>query len=116
MQGSIADFDRVPTIDEKIQLSHDIFKIHNQEVARVLSMIEAACPHAISRKLSADEVLINFDAMTPRVFHEINQFVTKCIISNTGSKKNQSNNSSGTMSGKNNKRKSISPTSELLET
>ncbi len=42
---------------------------------------------ALSRKLSVDEVLINFDAFPPRLFHEVNAFVSNCIYeSNTSSK------------------------------
>lgn len=46
-----------------MQLSYDIFKIDNLKMGRVLTIIEAACPSAINRKASEDEVLLNFDAM-----------------------------------------------------
>jgi hypothetical protein len=36
--------DRIPTVDEKLQLTYDIFKIENTEMAKVLTMIESACP------------------------------------------------------------------------
>jgi hypothetical protein len=34
-----------------MQLSYDIFKIDNTEMARVLTIIEASCPNALSRKV-----------------------------------------------------------------
>jgi hypothetical protein len=79
--------DRLPSVDEKIQLSHDIFKIGNVELARVLTMIETSCPYAISRKLSTEEVLINFDALPARVFHEVDRFVSSSMLKNVGSNK-----------------------------
>lgn len=52
-------------------------------------MIETACPNALSRKVSTDEVLINFDALTPRCFHEVNTFVLNCFLNASGNKKNK---------------------------
>lgn len=70
---------RTPTIEEKLQLTHDIFKIGNYELARVLTMIEDAIPSAIARKLAADEVLINLDAIPSETFHEISAYTSQCI-------------------------------------
>jgi hypothetical protein len=79
--------DRLPSVEEKLQLSHDIFKIGSNELARVMTMIEVGCPYAISRKASTDEVLINFDALPAKVFHEVNGFVASCIFALAGSNK-----------------------------
>jgi hypothetical protein len=79
-----ADPNRLPTVEEKLQLSHDIFKIGSLELARVLTMIEVECPYAISRKASTDEVLINFDALPAKAFHEVNGFVASCILAIAG--------------------------------
>lgn len=56
-------------------------------MARVLTMIETACPNALSKKVSTDEVLINFDALTPRCFHEVNAFVLACFLNLSGNRK-----------------------------
>ena len=79
--------DRIPTVDEKMQLSYDIFKVTNNEMARILTIIEENSPNGLSRKATNDEVLINFDALTPRCFHEVNTFVQTCLLSNNASKK-----------------------------
>ncbi len=79
--------DRIPTVEEKMQLSYDIFKIANNEMAKVLTMIETTCPNGLSRKVSADEVLINFDALTPRCFHEVNSFIQSALLNSGGNKK-----------------------------
>lgn len=68
---------------------HAYEQITNTDTARVLTMIEASCPNALSRKVSTDEVLINFDALTPRCFHEVNTFVLNCFLNISGSKKNK---------------------------
>jgi hypothetical protein len=81
LTDSQIDMERVPSVDEKIQLSHDIFKISNAELAQVLSMVEDSCPYAIARNLAADEVLMNFDALTPNCFHTVNDYVMNCTIS-----------------------------------
>ncbi|RYH18449.1 hypothetical protein EON65_27195 [archaeon] len=81
------DMERVPNVDEKIQLSHDIFKIGNADLAYVMTIIEDACPYAMSRTSSADEVLINFDALTPKCFHTVTEYVMNAIINSTGGKK-----------------------------
>ncbi len=39
-----------------MQLSHDVFKLDNTELARVLTIIEASSPNALARKSSSDEV------------------------------------------------------------
>jgi hypothetical protein len=106
---SVKDANRVPSLEERMQLSYDIFKIDNVEMGRVLTIIERVCPSAISRKTSLDEVLINLDALTPPCFHEVgrksasecrdiiltmlpcclqvNKFVCTCILQQAGSKK-----------------------------
>lgn len=83
--------ERIPSVEEKMQLSYDIFKIANNEMARVLTIIETSCPSGLSRKASTDEVLINFDALTPNCFHEVNHFVLTCLLSTTNNKKGKKN-------------------------
>jgi hypothetical protein len=87
IENSKANIDRIPSVDEKLQMTYDIFKIENAEMAKVLTMIESSCPSALSRKSSLDEVLINFDALPPRLFHEVNLYISNCIYeSNTSTK------------------------------
>jgi Bromodomain/Bromodomain extra-terminal - transcription regulation len=85
LEDSKSDTSRIPTVEEKIQLSYDIFKVDNSEIARALTMIQNACPSALSRKVASDEVLINLDALTPLAFHEVNAFVLGCVV-NGGAK------------------------------
>lgn len=88
LEDSSSDSGRVPTIDEKMNLSYDIFKIDNKEMAKVLTMIEYECPEAMSRKNATDnDILVNFDALTPSCFHEVNKFVQSCVIGSVAGKK-----------------------------
>jgi hypothetical protein len=92
------DVGRVPSVNERLQLSYDLFKIDNIEMGRVLTMVEGSCPSALSRKISFDEVLINLDALSPHIFHEVNSFVLSCLVNSGGSKKKkrpESTSSSG---------------------
>ena len=78
---------RLPTAEERMQLSYDIFKIDNAEMGRTLTIIEDKCPSALVRKF--DEVLINFDALSADCFNEVNEFVCKQLVQNGGHKKKQ---------------------------
>jgi hypothetical protein len=80
LEDKKSDPDRIPSLEERMQMSYDLFKIGNVDMAHVLSLIETKCPNALSRKLSTDEVLINLDALTSGVFHEINTFVQSCLV------------------------------------
>lgn len=95
LEDSKSDIGRVPSVEERMQLSYDIFKVDNTEMARVLTIIESTCPSALSRKISADEVLINIDALTPKCFFEVNTFVLSCLINNGGSKKKKRTSGGG---------------------
>lgn len=78
-EAILRDINRIPSMDERIQLSYDIFKIDSIKMGRVLTIIEAASPNALNKRASEDEVLINLDAMSPACFHEVAAFVQSCI-------------------------------------
>jgi len=69
--GEENDPERIPSVDERLKLSYDIFKIENYEMGHVLTLIEKSCPSALSRRVSEDEVLVNIDSLTPACFHEV---------------------------------------------
>ena len=50
------DLDRIPNLDEKMNLSYELFKIGNTELAKALTIIEEQCPSALIRNHSIDEV------------------------------------------------------------
>jgi hypothetical protein len=91
LDDSKKDMERLPTLEERMQLSYDLFKLDNNEMCRVFTMIEASCPNALCRKSSLDEVLINLDALNPRCFHEVNAFTMQCVLNSSGGKKRKLN-------------------------
>lgn len=91
MQDSKSDKNRVPTMQERMQLSHDIFKLDSIELAAVLTMIEKSCPSALSRRPSHDEVLVNVDALKPSVFHEVNGFIMEALLTHISGPKKRKN-------------------------
>lgn len=87
LEEGVLDPLRTPTLEEKLQLSHDIFKIGNFEIARVLTMLETDAPDAMALKRATEELLINFDAVPAKTFHEVNAYVLTCMATLTASKK-----------------------------
>lgn len=79
--SSANDPERIPSLDEKIQLSYDFFKIETTELGRVLTIIEDRCPSGLNKKDAEDEVIVNIDALTPSCFHEVVAFVKACTSS-----------------------------------
>ena len=91
LHDSKADKNRVPSMQERMQLSHDIFKLDGVELAAVLTMIEKSCPNALSRRPSHDEVLINIDALKSVCFHEVSAFVLEALLTHSSGKKKRKN-------------------------
>jgi len=73
------DTGRVPLLDERIQLSYDIFKLSDVDLGRALTMIEEKCTMALSKRRSEDEVMINIDFIPPQLFHEVSRFIKGCL-------------------------------------
>lgn len=83
----VIDYDRIPTLDERLQLSYDIFRISNIDMGVVLTYIEKHSPAGVSRKGgAADEVLINFDMLTPNCFHHVAQMIKSGLENKLNSK------------------------------
>nr|ADD95738.1 predicted protein [uncultured organism MedDCM-OCT-S04-C2] len=94
---------KTPTVEARIQLSHDIFKIDNVEMARVLTIIEEDCPSALVRKV--DEVMINFDALASETFNKVNKFVLNVMVHHGGlNKKRKLSGAAGAAAAKAQKR------------
>lgn len=86
--GLAEDVNRIPTLDERVQLSYDIFRINHIEMGQVLTFIEQTSPAGIAHKSgTADELLINFDIMTAPCFHEVNKMIQGFLTKRSRSKK-----------------------------
>lgn len=80
LESSKRDRQRLPTNEERLRLSYDIFKINSIDLGRVLAMVEQACPGALSYKHNTEEVLLNFEEIDPTCFHEINIYTMECLL------------------------------------
>ncbi len=87
LQQNEADKSRIPSLNERMQMTHDIFKLDSIELAGLLSMIEKSNPSALSRRPDRDEALINIDAIEPTIFHELNSYILSCLVLRAGGKK-----------------------------
>ena len=84
------DPERVPTIDERMRLSYDLFKLNDADLGRTLTMIEGdgdGGPSVLSKTRGQDEVMINVDLLRPRLFHDVHAFVESCLENASGNKK-----------------------------
>jgi len=89
MDQSDKDPEAVPTIDERIKLTYDLFKISDLEMGRILTIIEEEQSHALSKKKNNnDDILINIDflAQKPILFHRIADLVQASIASEGSTK------------------------------
>ena len=56
-----------PTLDEKKKFSHDIYRLKQEQLGLLVEMLDNLCPDAIEK---SNEININIDAISPRVFRE----------------------------------------------
>lgn len=80
LESSKRDRNRMPTSEERLRLSYDIFKINSIDLGRVLAMVEISCPDALSYKQSTEEVLLNFEGIEASCFHDINIYAMECLL------------------------------------
>jgi hypothetical protein len=59
-----------PTLDEKTNFSHNVYRISPVQLGSLVEMLENSCPDAITRATSVNEAEINIDAIPPRVFRK----------------------------------------------
>jgi hypothetical protein len=81
------DAEKVPSLEERIQMSYDLFKLEPVQLARALTVVELWSPNAISKKPSEDDVYVNIDTMSPRCFSEVASFIRSCKPDSKGKKK-----------------------------
>ena len=89
-----------------MQLTYEVFRLSNAEMAEVLSMVEKECAAAISRSMIAEEattavllapfiafitslllqIMLNVDGLSPRCFHSVNAFVQDALLAQFSNK------------------------------
>ncbi|KAL3792568.1 hypothetical protein HJC23_005538 [Cyclotella cryptica] len=71
-----------PTPEEKRTFAKLLYKISKEELGTVITDLDAKCPTALVKNSAEDEVEINVDSISPKVFSEIMAFVKKCTGDN----------------------------------
>ena len=55
-EKSQQDPSRIPSVQEKMQLTYDVFRLSNAEMTELLEMVQKECSAAIAHAIHADEV------------------------------------------------------------
>jgi hypothetical protein len=76
-----------PTAEEKRTFAKLLYKISKEELGTVISDLNDKCPSALTKNSAEDEIEINVDDISPRVFGEVMSYVKKCSGDQGGKKK-----------------------------
>lgn len=55
-EESQRDPSRIPSLPEKMQLSYDLFRLTNADLAELLRIVERSCASAVARRSHVEEV------------------------------------------------------------
>lgn len=78
-EESQRDPSRIPSVQEKMQLTYDVFRLSNAEMAVLLEMVQKECSAAIAHAIHADEVFLNCRMYIHIHTLWINVFMYVCI-------------------------------------
>ncbi|KAL0589661.1 hypothetical protein ABG067_002210 [Albugo candida] len=67
-----------PTVEEKIVLSQNIYKVANKDLGAIVNILEEHCPKALDRS-SPDEVDIIIDSIDPKIFRTIEKLISETV-------------------------------------
>ncbi|DBA00706.1 TPA: hypothetical protein N0F65_001177 [Lagenidium giganteum] len=102
-----------PTIEEKIALSQNIYKMSGKDLGVIVDMLEDKCPKALD-KASPDELDIVLDSIDNKTFREIEKFMLSKIPE--GSRETVPKSSSRKSSSKRSRESSSSSSSKKSKT
>ena len=57
-EESQRDPSRIPSVQEKMQLTYDVFRLSNAEMTVLLEMVQKECSAAIAHAIHAEEVIL----------------------------------------------------------
>ena len=67
----------LPTLEEKRELGNGFFKLSSEDLGEAIRMIDKICPQALDKVSQKDEIEINIDKLTPKMFTTIRDFIAK---------------------------------------
>lgn len=71
--------DQAPTLEEKKNFAHNIYKIKSEELGEVVTKLDQCCPSALDKKHDKEEIEINIDAIEARTFHQLDRMVREFL-------------------------------------
>lgn len=69
---------RQPTLSDKKQFSSNIYAISSEDLGKVVQLLDQRCDVCI-RKIDADDIEVDIDAIDPVTFWMVDDFVKQCI-------------------------------------
>jgi hypothetical protein len=76
-----------PTPEEKRTFAKLLYKISKEDLGVVITDLDTKCPSALVKNSAEDEVEINVDSISPKVFVEVMKFVKESSGVGDGGKK-----------------------------
>lgn len=76
-----------PSPEEKRTFAKLLYKLTKEDLGSVITDLDAKCPAALTKNSAEDEVEINVDLISPKVFVEVMGFVKKSSGAGDGKKK-----------------------------
>lgn len=73
-----------PTPEDKRTFAKLLYKITKEELGNVITDLDAKCPKALVKNSAEDEVEINVDVISPKIFDELLSYVRGCSGDNGG--------------------------------
>lgn len=67
----------VPNLEEKKELGNSFFKLSSEDLGEAIRMIDKTCPQALDKVSNKDEIEINIDKLSPKMFSNLKDFIKK---------------------------------------
>lgn len=73
------DVERPPTTEEMQQWAENCHKISQDELGKILSILESICPQSLVKKYDSNEVEVNVDLIGGKTFREVKNHVDSIL-------------------------------------
>ena len=73
------DAERPPTNEQMQQWAENCHKIGQDELGKMLSVLESACPQSLLKRHDVNEVEVNVDLIGGKAFREVSDFVANLL-------------------------------------
>merc|ERR1712146_95280 len=67
----------LPNLEDKRDLGNSFFKLSSEDLGEAIRMIDKTCPQALDKVSNKDEIEINIDKLSPKMFSNLKDFIKK---------------------------------------